>query len=285
MELNTLVPFRIKELLDHLMLPLYFALGRRAWSLGYYTFKKRSISAAIDNVSRSRERLTILPAGYGSKIDERVVEYPWVFSRIPENPGQRVLDAGSVLNYEFLVSKNLIAQSELTICTLSPEKRNYCNAGVSYVFGDLRDTYFANSAFDVIISISTIEHIGLDNTKFHQKKSISRESKDGSYLDAVKEYKRVLRSGGKCFVTVPFGKRFIGEWYQIFDLEMIMGIIGTFEPETFELCFYGYISNEWVRCEPDDLADADFFDVALSATEAPDGAAGSRGIACLELVK
>lgn len=277
--------FRVKEILDYLLMPLYFARGRRAWSIGYYTFKKRSISAEIDNAIQSKTRLTAVPGGYGFKLDERVVEYPWVFSRLVQATGQRLLDAGSVLNYGYLLSKDIVAKSDLTIFTLSPEKRNYAREGISYVFGDLRAMYFAPEAFDVVISISTIEHIGLDNSKFHQEKVAFREMRDGTHLNAVEEYKRVLKKGGKCLLTVPFGKQAVKEWYQIFDYTMVQEIISAFDPASYELCFYGYSIDGWSQCDYQELAEADFFDVELESKEAQDGAAGSRGIACLELIK
>ena len=46
-----------------------------------------------------------LPVGHGFRLDERIVEYPWLFSRLPSGAGN-LLDAGSVLNYEFLLSQS-----------------------------------------------------------------------------------------------------------------------------------------------------------------------------------
>jgi len=36
--------------------------------------------------------------------------------------------------------------------------------GISYIFEDLRESCFRDDYFDIVVSLSTIEHIGLDNT-------------------------------------------------------------------------------------------------------------------------
>ena len=76
-----------------------------------------------------------LPAGLGAGFDERVVEYPWLFSR---GLSGRVLDAGSVLNHRHLVERLLPAVEDLTIVTLAPEPTAHTSLGVSYLYGDLR---------------------------------------------------------------------------------------------------------------------------------------------------
>ena len=43
-----------------------------------------------------------LPARYGFRVDERVVEYPWLFSRFFAGEGT-LLDAGSTLNFDYLL--------------------------------------------------------------------------------------------------------------------------------------------------------------------------------------
>src|SRR4051794_31947923 len=44
-----------------------------------------------------------LPDGYGRWLDERIIEYPWLFSRLSSGPG-KLLDAGSILNHHFIIS-------------------------------------------------------------------------------------------------------------------------------------------------------------------------------------
>src|ERR1700756_4062168 len=107
-----------------------------------------------------------LPPGFGHKLDERLVEYPWLFSRLPDGSGE-LLDAGSVLNHDFILSHERLVGKKITIMTLAPEGRSFWDRGINYVYGDLRQTYFRDDYFDYIVCVSTLEHIGLDNQRFH----------------------------------------------------------------------------------------------------------------------
>src|SRR5262245_32134835 len=54
---------------------------------------------------------------YGYRIDERIVELPWLLSRLPRGQ-QRLLDAGSALNFEPIIFHPRIAEKKLFIVTL-----------------------------------------------------------------------------------------------------------------------------------------------------------------------
>ena len=273
--------FKIKEIVDWFLIPLYFLRGRLPWTLGYYSRKKFFIKQAIRS-NRNAAGFELTP-GYGIRLDERVVEYPWMFSELPKDYGMRVLDAGSVLNYDYLLDQTPIAQSDLTIFTLSPEKRCYFNRGISYVYGDLRKMIFNDDSFDVICSISTLEHVGLDNSVFHQENSISREAADGGADKVMKEFKRVLRPGGTCLFTVPCGEHSVHSWYQIYDEDMVLELIKVFSPASYEVKFFGYKSDGWYECTYQDIKNATFFDINDRTNYDPDFAAGSRGIACVSM--
>ena len=147
-----------------------------------------------------------LPPQYGLWLDERMVEYPWFLSRLPAGPG-RLLDAGSVLNYDLLLQHPKLREKELTIMTLAPEADCFWHYGVSYVFGDLRETGFRDSHFDAIACISTLEHVGLDNTLPYTGVAGKKENDPASCLAAVRELRRILKPGGPAFITVPYGRR------------------------------------------------------------------------------
>jgi predicted SAM-dependent methyltransferase len=58
--------------------------------------------------------------------------------------------------------------------------------------GDARDmSRFEDETFDVIYASHILEHLDYDNAP------------DGSFFDALKEWKRVLKTGGKLLVAVP----------------------------------------------------------------------------------
>jgi SAM-dependent methyltransferase len=269
---------RVKWLLDGAASPV-FGLRPRPFSPGYQTVKRRLITAAIDGgIVRDGQDL---PAGYGIALDERVVEYPWLFGQLTQVG--KMLDAGSSLNHDFLLERAPLRGADLTIMTLAPEKRCYWYNGYSYVFGDLRKTIFADRTFDTIVSISTIEHIGLDNTMLYTGNPADAEHDENGFVPAVKEFKRILKPGGSCFISFPFGKRANLGWYQVFDVEMVQRVVAAFGPSSHRIDYFGYTASGWSRGGADALANATVYDVHTGRGWEADRAASSRAVACLRL--
>ena len=273
--------FEIKQGLDRIAYPIYRARGSRPWGPGYFTAKRKAICAGIDQAVMADGKQ--LQPGYGCRIDERVVEYPWVYAQLPARPGL-VLDAGSALNYDFLLERAPICDASLSIMTLAPEKRCYWRRAISYQFGDLRDTWFSDGSFDAIISVSTIEHIGLDNTMLYTGDVSKNESDNMGFVPAVAEFKRILRQGGLCLITVPFGRPGVHGWYQVFDQQLVDTVVDTFDPSAHQVDYFGYIDDGWQRVEAAAIEQAEFFDVHEGKPFAPDYAAGARGVACIRLI-
>lgn len=268
----------VKWLLDGVAAPV-FKMRPRPFGPGYQTVKRRIIESAIDGGLLRNEN--DLPHGYGIAMDERVVEYPWLFSRLTKVG--RMLDAGSTFNHDFLLRRPPLRRADLTIMTLAPEKRCYWHEGFSYMFGDLRSTIFDDDVFDTIASISTIEHIGLDNTMLYTGDPGAAESDEGGFVPAVKEFRRILKPGGNCFISVPFGKKANLGWYQVFDVAMVEKIVQIFGPRSHRIDYFGYSRDGWSRQAADKLADATVYDVHTGRGWSDDLAASSRAVACLQL--
>ncbi len=273
--------YRLKEWLDALAQPVYRVTGRRPFAPGYYTAKRRTIENAIKQGYLRDGRG--LPAAYGPSMDERVVEYPWVFGQLPTDPGP-VLDAGSAFNHGFLIDRLPFTPSALTICTLAPEKRCFWYRGISYVFDDLRDSRFASGAFGIVLSVSTIEHIGLDNEKLYTSDASKKESSPDGYMAAVREFRRVLRPGGVCLITVPFGQARNHGWFQVFDASMVRAVVEAFGPSEHRVDYFGFSPRGWSAASPESLRDARFFDIQATRQLEADRAAGARAVACIRLV-
>lgn len=272
--------FQIKKLLDAIAYPFYLLRGHRPWGPGYYTAKRQAIVSAIDNGALKQG--AVLPAGYGFRIDERVIEYPWVYARLPKDPGM-MLDAGSALNHDFLLPRVPVCNAKLTICTLAPEKRCYWHRGISYMFDDLRASVFRSETFDTIVSISTIEHIGLDNTLLYTDDGSKRERDSAGFRAAVREFRRIIRPGGVCFITVPYGKASSRGWFQVFDADMVQMILDDFKPSHHEVDYFGYSQEGWHAASPSELLEATFFDIHQDKEFGADFAAGARGVVCMRM--
>lgn len=258
-----------------------FALrGSRPWTRGYHSAKATAIENGINGMF-STERLK---AGYGWRIDERVIEYPWMFTCIGDDPA-RILDAGSVLNFDFILAQPKLSNKSVFISTLWPEPLCFWRQKVSYVYEDLRDSCFRDEYFDVIVCLSTLEHIGLDNTLLYSKDPDRRENKPESYLDAIREFRRMLKPGGKLLLSVPYGAFRNHGWLQVFDARMIEKVKHAFQPSQASAWYFRYRENGWHVATPEECSDATLFDLHNAADYDPDYAASARAVVCLELVR
>lgn len=174
-----------------------------------------------------------LPAGYGAGFNERVVEYPWALTRLT---GAGVLDAGSTFNHGALVDR--FRDRRLTILTLAPERRSFLERRISYVYADLRELAFRDGAFDQVLCVSVLEHVGMDNRGYGATAGVAgRPGVEAGR--ALTELVRVLRSGGRILLTVPYYQRGDAGW-QLASLETAAGAVyqdGAYAVACVELQF------------------------------------------------
>jgi SAM-dependent methyltransferase len=261
---------------------LYFIwTGMKPWSRGYSEYKEINIQKMLSKWNFDPFRL---PARYGYRLDERIIEYPWFFSRLPRHGG-RLLDAGSVLNFSYIQSHPNLKSKNVFISTLAPENICFWRQGVSYVFEDLRNSCFRDNYFDWVASLSTIEHIGLDNTMLYTDDVTKNENYSSSYMAAVMEYHRMLKPGGVLYLSFPYGKHENRKWFQIFDGAMIDEIIAAFQPSKHQAFYYKYESDGWRASTREEAKDATYFDIHTQPIYDADYAAASRAVVCLELAK
>jgi SAM-dependent methyltransferase len=279
---NRPLPWRLARTAWHsLQLVAYRLGGRRPWSRGYTVHRRRTIESVL---AAGRFDPDALPPGYGLRLDERVVEYAWMFSRLPRGGG-RLLDAGSVLNFDFLLGQPALAEKTLAISTLAPEPFCFWNRGISYVFEDLRHSGFRDGLFDWVVSLSTVEHIGLDNAMLYSGDAGHRENRPDTYLEAIREFARVLRPGGTLLLSVPYGRHANHGWFQVFDAPMVDALVAAFAPSRSREWIFRYLPEGWVRSNRADAADATYFDIHARRDYDPDFAAASRAVVCLELTR
>lgn len=166
--------------------------------------------------------------------DERPVEIPWCLARYAGEP--RVLDVGyAFAERAYLAGLVGIGARELVgVDLVSAEV-----PGLRSVQADLRDLPFGNEEFDVAIAISTLEHVGRDNTQY------GLGAEEGDTLDgALRELRRVSK---RLLVTVPTGERELlpeqsvytpDEWVERFTRA---GFV-VYEDELYELTDDGWRS-------------------------------------------
>jgi SAM-dependent methyltransferase len=274
----------------------YMAMGGIPFGMGYDIYHKQVIGNVLSDsslISRFR-RGEQLPQGYGIGIDERCVEYPWLIGQLDSAPGS-LLDAGSTLNHGFLIDLPILQAKVIHILTLAPEEECFWHRNVSYMFHDLRDIPIRDSYYDTISCLSTLEHVGCDNSNYTGNDS-DRENHPEDYLAAIQELCRVLKPGGSLLITVPFGAYSHLGVQQQFDARMLAMAREalTKSGEVIER-FYLYSANGWNLSREADCTECRYVEWAASIWAhgkvpnpvpiEPDRAVAARAVACLRMNK
>lgn len=262
----------------------FLAGGRIPWSTGYGEYRLAHVMSTLDDpdvLPRFRRR-DPLPPGFGIRLDERVVEYPWVLAS-QSAWGPRVLDAGSTLNYPEFLSHSVLSDRTVVVVNLAHDWTGRF-ANVAYVTGDLRRLPLREASLDVVVCISTLEHVGLDNRRYAGKDEYRQDRPDDFRL-VLREFRRVLRTGGRLLVTVPFGRpRQLG-WLQQFDAAGVAAIVSEFTGSLVDESYFKYEPGGWTRSTAVQCRDCEYFDVTRGMPFDDDYAAAARAVACLDLVK
>jgi len=275
---------RIKRILLNISKHKYLKSERVPWATGYSQYKYDSIGELINSERLSCFSEGRLPPGYGYRLDERAVEYPWFFLRLKDT-ARIMLDAGSVLNHRQILKAESLKGKRLYISTLYYEGCPDAASSHSYVYEDLRQMCFKDDFFDAICSLSTIEHIGLDNTKYYSPDPANKENDKYSYLEAVRELRRVLKPDGSLYLSMPFGVYKNHGWFQVFDSEMLNRLVDTFAPSEMDITYFRYENDQWNFSNEEHCLDGTCFDPCAGSPNEHDYLAFSRCVVCLELKK
>jgi len=242
----------------------YMAGRRIPWSPGYESFKKRFTAEVLSDPSRLApfQAGAALPPGYGVALDERCVEWPWFFACASAS-AVRYLDAGATLNHGHVLRRPFWRGKQLTILSLAPEPDCFWKQGISYQFGDLRAIPFRDGWFDEIACLSTLEHVGMDNSFFSSTPDHRQQSLD-DFEQALLELHRVLKPGGRLLLSVPFGKYQNWRFFQQFDADLLERAARVFKAGRRDDTFYRYSMEGWQTAARDECADCGFSEYMLS---------------------
>ncbi|MDX6448311.1 MAG: hypothetical protein QOD08_774, partial [Gaiellaceae bacterium] len=160
----------------------------------------RALDDAIARaLAHGSQRALTAPPG-----DERAIEIPWALGRA--RGARRVLDAGSAFaEPAYLAALVALGADEVVAVDLAPVRAR----GLRAVVADLRNLPFEDGSFDVALCISTVEHVGFDNTVY----GIEPEHDEEGIATALGELRRVLAADGRLVVTVPTGAHEEHGWF------------------------------------------------------------------------
>ena len=129
-------------------------------------------------------------------IGDRSVEYPWVYQRVRDLSGCIILDVGAkegLAITDILVQRNAVYAIDQNVST------SYKKGKISIIRGDIRSPGFDREFFDAVVAVSVLEHIGIPG-----RYNITQLDEDGD-LKAMEEIWHILKPGGRCIITVPYG--------------------------------------------------------------------------------
>lgn len=147
------------------------------------------------------------------KINERILEYPYIFNRI--RPSGKVLDIGCTS------SRLPIQLASLGYETHGVDLLDYPFAHPNFHFH--KEDIFEwepKEKFDIIILLSTIEHFGL---------GVYGDDPRAGDMDkrAVERIASWMKPGGQMLVTTPFGRPRITPKHRIYDEKRLAEVFPT----------------------------------------------------------
>lgn len=147
---------------------------------------------------------------------ERIIEYPLLFQYLKPD-ARRILDFGCV---EDLLPIHL-ASLGYHVTGIDFRKYPFTHKNFDYIQTDILQWDPPYEEFDTVVSISTIEHVGLAAYK-------DPVCKDGDKI-AIEKLWKCLKKGGVLIITLPAGKPCIERGMRIYDRQAIECLVPNIE--------------------------------------------------------
>lgn len=179
---------------------------------------------------------------------ERVVEYGFAFRNISIDPPAQILIAGGARSPLSYMLSSL--GYEVTVVDLDPYGLSHPN--LNAITADLRTLPFIDGAFDVILCVSVIEHVGHSDGGGEGYPESS----------ALKEFGRVLQYDGQLVLTTPIAdEAALLNNGRVYDIERFQSAL----PELFEISnlqIYSRTDEIWQPSDKDNLSPFDGYSIS-----------------------
>lgn len=187
-------------------------LHLRNKNLVFYYDKSNLIQRIIIRLSEGALKYYILKGRGELIVAEQIIENLLVFKNLREKD-KTILDFGG---FESVLPLQLMALG-YRVTVLDQRKYPFLHPNLTVLCADIFDEKFKIvEKFDIVISISTIEHLGLG----YYGDSVV---KDGD-MEAVKIIWNLVKEGGRLLASVPAGKPVITKKYRVYNEERIRTI-------------------------------------------------------------
>lgn len=169
----------------------------------------RVLQSARDGKGPSYDELLLMPEL--SKYDERVVEYSWILWKLAglDHVGDSdLLDVGCVMNMD-VIATHLSEIFNMVWFLNSAQEELVYKDNAAYILADVRDHRLPkNMLFDVVTCFSTLEHIGMDNTRYGarpEKVDLYEDNPQRNAMEALGSIYSLVKTGGTLYLSLPYG--------------------------------------------------------------------------------
>jgi SAM-dependent methyltransferase len=244
---------KLKRLLYWILKPILPDPGNILSSRIYSEYQR-----ALNTNKRGNFDCIYLPNHYGHGMPERVVEI--LLASLSYQRHIKVLDIGhaNAMKCHLDMIQTLPEPRDITGVDIAIPEYKVNKYYHSSIVGDISQSSFKEHSFDLIWCISTIEHLGMDNSGYTN--NFLKEK--GIVNKALKEMLRILKPGGDILITVPFGRFEDHGWQINYDYEHLQNILEIFKPSAaVKMLFFRHTNGQgWYQCVPEELQYVGYYD-------------------------
>ncbi len=174
-------------------------------------------------------------------IGDRDVEWSWVSSEMPAGPG-RALDVGSGnTNLALLAARKGF---DVTAIDMEPVICPYVHHRLRFIRGDILKYDLPKDYFDVVITCSTVEHIGISG-----RYGVREDRPDGD-LETMRRLKELMKPGGEMLVTMPVGLDGVFKPFcRVYGDERLPRLLSGYNVKKEEFWAKEGPDNSWRTCD------------------------------------
>ncbi|MFC1739680.1 class I SAM-dependent methyltransferase, partial [Planctomycetota bacterium] len=202
-----------------------------------FTKIRRKLSKLIYEADKFENHFNV-PIKFGPQgiraVNERIIEVPFVLSHV-QGEKLKILDFGCTRSW---ISLSL-ASSGHKVYGVDLRDYNFKHKNFTFHKGDILN--FDQRDFDIVICLSTLEHIGLGAYGEDYNPQVLR--------DVIQKIYKILKATGVLILTLPVGVSSVDDFERSFAPEEIIELItqANFELKK-ERYFYRRNGKEWLAC-------------------------------------
>lgn len=201
-------------------------------------------------------------------VNERIIEAPFVFSELAAHKKKlKILDFGCG---ESWLS---ISLASMGYHVYGVDLRDYPFQHKNLVFKKQNILALKEKDFDIIIAVSSLEHVGLG--------AYGEDHDENALKEVINKINKLLVNGGKLILTVPVGKPFTDHFMRFFSPDEIENLPVSMGFSLKKSRYFQRIDNkQWLPCSREEI-----LEISNRKDDGMKARHGSNGIGCLVFQK